>query len=149
MYVDEFTTAAGQSTPVPSITVTGPVSPLGSKACFLSAKSSSTWLYDQEGIPSLATTKAFLTFPCYAGTAGVALATNVLKVAAVVSFSGNVNTSTTLATTLGSTAGTANFPTALRHTVSTGDAIWFAYSAGFAAGTGTAFMYTPRLGLYN
>ena len=68
VFVDQYTTAASQTAPVYSYPVTG------SNACTLSATSSATWLYDQEGIPSLATSGAFLSFPCYSVAAGSSLA---------------------------------------------------------------------------
>ena len=122
VFVDQYTTVASQSAPVFSYPVSG------TNACTLSAGTSTTWLYDQEGIPSLASTGAFLVFPCYLVTAGTALAVTATKVAAIVSFTAFMSTATTA--TISTGAGSTTVPLALRTTVSDGNGVWWALQTG-------------------
>ena len=142
VYVDEYTSAAGQSGPVMSHQV------VGSNVCTLShavsVPGTSTWLYDQEGVPLLATSGAFLMFPCYSSAIGSALAINSVKIGTVVSYTGATNTTTALTTSQASTAGTASYPQALRNIASNGEGNWWGLSSGYP---GTVLMYVPRVGL--
>ena len=127
VYVDEYSTAGNL---VQSIPVVGSVSVNGTvNACTLSAVSSSTWLYDQEGIPSLSTNGTFLTFPCFKVTAGSSLVVSATKVAAIVSYTAAVSTATSALISAG--AGTATTPFALRATVSNGVGVWWGLQTGF------------------
>ena len=124
VFVDQYTTAAGQAAPVSTVLVNG------ANTCTLSAVSSSSWLYDQEGIPSLSTNGAFLTFPCYKVTAGTALTASAINVAAIVSYNSAVNTATSGTIITG--GASATYPQALRTTVSNGVNIWWAVQSATA-----------------
>ena len=121
-FIDEYTSTGGA--PVQSMMV------YGANACTLSAVSSSTWAYSEEGIPSLSTNGAFVTFPCYQIAPGSALDVTATKVAALVSFSAAMSTSTTAIISTG--AGIAAVPLALRTTVSDGVGVWWALQTGTA-----------------
>ena len=137
MFVDQDTTAASQTAPVYSYPVTG------SNACTLSATSSATWLYDQEGIPSLATSGAFLSFPCYSVAAGSSLVITGVKVATVVSYNAYMSTSTSVPATIAGTAGTTANPTVLREVVSNGVGMWwYVMSGGASASSGMFYSST-------
>ena len=122
VYVDEYTTDPGQTGPVQSLWVTG------SNDCTLSSGTSTTWLYEQEGIPSLATVGSFLTFPCYSTAIGSTLSVSIARVAALVSYNSAVSTSTSA--TLGTGGGSTTIQSALRTTVSNGVGVWWAMQQG-------------------
>ena len=144
LYVVEYTTAAGQASPVQTITVTG------TNACTLSAVSSSTWLYDQEGVPLLATTGAFLTFPCYKTTAGSSLALSAIKVAAVVSYTGTMSTTSTVPASIASYTPTSVYQQALRQVASNGAGLWWSVASGpSGTSTGSGLYYAPAVNVAN
>ena len=143
VYVDEFTSAPGQTAPVYTYTV-GAGSPFG---CTLSTGSTPTWLYDQEGIPLLATTGAFIGFPCYATPVGSALSALALKVAAVVSYTGIVDTTTVIPGNVASAHPTEEFPQALRQVASDGVGLWWSAASGSGeAPAGSGVFYSPFVG---
>ena len=120
VFVDEYTTSGTLVQSVPVVATSGTAN-----ACTLSGgPSSTTWLYDQEGIPSLSTTNEFLVFPCYSVAVAGTLINSGSKVAAIVSYTAGVSTSTT--SVLSTAVGNTNFPTALRTTVSNGVGVWWA-----------------------
>ena len=119
LYIDEFSINGSL---VQSMMV------YGANLCTLSAFNSTTWAYSEEGIPSLSTNGAFVTFPCYQVAPGTPLAVTATKVAALVSFTGAVSTSTNA--TISTGVGSPSVPFALRTIVSDGVGVWWALQSG-------------------
>ena len=99
-------------------------------SCTLSAGSTSTWLYDEEGIPQRSADGGKIVLPCYGSLAGMPLALNAVKYAAVVSpdwtvalYSGT--------SALGSSAGSSAAPNALR-TIASPDGVSFYWAVAGA-----------------
>ena len=137
LFIDEYTASVGQSSPVHSLPVSGV------NACTLSALSVPTWLYDEEGVPSLSSDGSFLVFPCYPIPAGTPLTDNTgVKVAAVVRYSSFVSTDTAVAG-VATAVPDAVAPQALRMVVSNGTGLWWgvqAYSSNWtSSGSGIVF----------
>ena len=98
-------------------------------SCTLSAGSTSTWLYDEEGLPQLSADGKSTVVPCYGSTAGNPLSLAATKFAAVVSPDWTVATYSG-GTALGSGQGDADAPNALRTIASPDGATFYWGVAG-------------------
>ena len=128
VFVDEYTTAPSQSAPVKSIRVTSTVG-----GCTLSANSSTSWLYDQEGIPLRSSEGGMLSFPCYSTAAGTSIALTADRIAAVVDLSGHVDTTSSTVAAFASAAGNATYPRALRQVALENGVLYYSAAAGAPA----------------
>ena len=145
LFIDEFNVDPGATPLVRSFAVN-----VGANPCRLSAGSTTSWLYDQEGIPTLSADGTFLVFPCYATAAGAQLTAGVNKVAGIVYYTAGVDTSTFVGPSnsgfmLDGVGGSTAVPHALRSIASDGVSLWWG-SQGYSNSMGTSLVYTPALG---
>ena len=102
---------------------------LPSLTCTLSAISTSSWLYDEEGLPQISEDGKKVVLPCYGSTAGNPLSLAATKFAAVLSSDGSVATYSGGAA-IGSGQGSAAAPNALRTIASQNGSIFYWGIAG-------------------
>ena len=140
----EYATGAPQSAPLSIM----PVNIGGANACMLSVSSSPSWLFDQEGIPSLSGDGKLVLFPCYNVLPGGNLTTGAAKIVATLSSARAVTTSTVdfylASSTTSSTWSSSDLAPrqALRTVVSDGTRLWWA-AEGF--GLDASLMYSASL----
>jgi hypothetical protein len=99
-----------------------------SSACTLSYGLTSSWLYEQEGMPQLALDGRSVVLPCYGTSAGSTLVYTDSRTVAVVRADGTVDTTTSFINMAAS--GNASFPQALRTATTTGGSSFYVVSMG-------------------
>lgn len=95
LFFDELSsTASNQSGPLQSIALPTSFTSQTSAGCTLAIGATKTWLYEQEGLPTLSLDGRSVTLPCYSATVGNDLALNDYKTVGVLWADGRVETST-------------------------------------------------------
>ena len=87
-------TTVNQSSPIRVVALPSSYMGEDSAGCTLATGKTKTWLYEQEGLPTLSVDGQFVTLPCYSTTVGTDLGLKDYKTLAVLYADGRVDTST-------------------------------------------------------